>query len=302
MNITESIQEFYRRVPQANATGLSLNNAGAGHFNVFERNSCYKKTPYSRRDFYKVSFIIGTGRLHYADKWIDIDRPALLFSNPMVPYSWEAISEEQLGWFSLFTETFVHPAERKDFLQDSPLFKIGGNPVFFVDAQQQKDLSTIFKKMMAEIGSDYAHKYEMLRNYLHLIIHEAMKMQPAESFERQINASSRITSLFMELLERQFPIDAPENGLKLKTANDYATSLSVHANHLNRSVKEITGKTTTEHISARITQEAQALLNHTNWNVSEIAYSLGFEYPAYFNIFFKKQTGLTPGGLRSKAI
>jgi AraC family transcriptional activator of pobA len=220
----------------------------------------------------------------------------------MVPYSWEAISEEQLGWFSLFTETFVHPAERKDFLQDSPLFKIGGNPVFFVDAQQQKDLSTIFKKMMAEIGSDYAHKYEMLRNYLHLIIHEAMKMQPAESFERQINASSRITSLFMELLERQFPIDAPENGLKLKTANDYATSLSVHANHLNRSVKEITGKTTTEHISARITQEAQALLNHTNWNVSEIAYSLGFEYPAYFNIFFKKQTGLTPGGLRSKAI
>lgn len=302
MNNTETIQEFYRRVPQANASGLSLNNAGAGHFNVFERNSCYKKTPYSRRDFYKVSFIIGTGRLHYADKWIDIDRPALLFSNPMVPYSWEATSEEQFGWFSLFTETFVHPAERKDFLQDSPLFKIGGDPVFFVDEQQQKDLSAIFRKMMAEIESDYAHKYEMLRNYLHLIIHEAMKMQPAESFERQINASSRITSLFMELLERQFPIDAPENGLKLKTANDFAKSLSVHANHLNRSVKEITGKTTTEHISARITQEAQALLNHTNWNVSEIAYSLGFEYPAYFNIFFKKQTGLTPGGLRSRAI
>ncbi|MEO6285218.1 MAG: helix-turn-helix transcriptional regulator [Dyadobacter sp.] len=302
MSNSESIQEFYRRVPQANASGLSLNNTGAGHFNVFERSSCFKKTPFSRRDFYKVSFIIGTGRLHYADKWIDIDRPALLFSNPMVPYSWEAISEEQLGWFSLFTETFVHPAERKDFLQDSPLFKIGGNPVFFVDEQQQKDLSTIFKKMMAEIESDYTHKYEMLRNYLHLIIHEAMKMQPAESFERQINASSRITSLFMELLERQFPIDAPENGLKLKTANDFAKSLSVHANHLNRSVKEITGKTTTEHISARITQEAQALLNHTNWNVSEIAYSLGFEYPAYFNIFFKKQTGLTPGGLRSRAV
>jgi len=106
----------------------------------------------------------------------------------------------------------------------------------------------------------------------------------------------------MELLERQFPIDTPENALRLKTANDYAQSLSVHANHLNRSVKEITGKTTTEHISARITKEAQALLNHTNWNVSEIAYSLGFEYPAYFNIFFKKQTGLTPGNVRTRAV
>jgi AraC-like DNA-binding protein len=249
-----------------------------------------------------VSFIIGTGRLHYANKWIDIDRPALLFSNPMVPYSWEAISDSQLGWFALFTETFVHPAERKDFLQESPLFRIGGNPVFFLDERQQKELSVIFMKMMQEIESDYAHKYDMLRNYLHLIIHEAMKMQPAESFEKQTNASARITSLFIELLERQFPIDAPENGLKLRTANDFAQSLSVHANHLNRSVKEITGKTTTEHISARITREAQALLNHTNWNVSEIAYGLGFEYPAYFNIFFKKQTGLTPGNVRSRAI
>lgn len=302
MSHTESIQEFYRRVPQANPTDLSLNNAGIGHFNVFERNSCYKKTPYSRRDFYKVSFIIGTGRLHYADKWIEIDRPALLFSNPMVPYSWEAISESQLGWFTLFTETFVHPAERKDFLQDSPLFKIGANPVYFVNEQQQKELSMIFKKMMTEIESDYPHKYGILRNYLHLVIHEAMKMQPAETFERQTNASARITSLFMELLERQFPIDTPENALRLKTANDYAQSLSVHANHLNRSVKEITGKTTTEHISARITKEAQALLNHTNWNVSEIAYSLGFEYPAYFNIFFKKQTGLTPGNVRARAV
>ena len=302
MNKTESIQEFYQRVPSANASGHSLTNAGAGHFNVFERSSCYKKTPYSRRDFYKVSLIVGTGRLHYADKWINIDRPALLFSNPFVPYSWEAISEEQTGWFSLFTEAFIYPNERKETLQDSPLFAIGGNPVFFVNERQLTELSDIFRKMMTEIESDYVHKYDVLRNYLHLVIHEAMKMQPAETFEKQVNASTRITSLFIELLERQFPIDTPESALRLKTPTDFAGSLSVHVNHLNRSVKEVTGKTTTEHISARITKEARALLNHTNWNVSEIAYSLGFEYPAYFNIFFKKQTGQTPGSSRNLAV
>jgi len=302
MNKTESIEEFYQRVPSANASGHSLNNAGAGHFNVFERSSCYKKTPYSRRDFYKVSLIIGTGKLHYADKWINIDRPALLFSNPFVPYSWEATSEEQMGWFSLFTEAFIYPNERKETLQDSPLFAIGGNPVFFLNDKQRSELSDIFLKMMAEIESEYTHKYDVLRNYLHLVIHEAMKMQPAETFEKQVNASTRTTSLFIELLERQFPIDAPENALKLKTPTDFAGRLSVHVNHLNRSVKEVTGKTTTEHISARITKEARALLNHTNWNVSEIAYSLGFEYPAYFNIFFKKQTGQTPGSSRNLAV
>jgi len=299
MKQTESIQEFYARVPQANGFDLSMNNTGSGHFNVFERSSCPVISPYSRRDFYKVSLIIGSGKLHYADKWIQIDQPALLFSNPMIPYSWEGESETQDGWFCLFTESFVEPNEKKGFLQNSPLFKTGGNPVFFIDPQQLNELSVIFKKMLSEINSEYAHKYNMLRNYLHLIIHEAMKMRPVAQFEQHGNASSRITSLFLELLERQFPIDTPESALKLKTANDYAQNLSVHVNHLNRSVKEITGKTTTAHIAARIALEAQALLQHTSWNVSEIAYSLGFEYPAYFTNFFKKNTGASPNELRN---
>ncbi len=302
MKQSESLQEFYTRVPQANPTGLSINNAGPGHFNIFSREHCFPKTSYIRRDFYKISLIIGTGKLYYANKWIAIDRPALLFSNPVVPYSWEAISETQTGWFCLFTEDFIHPNERRESLQESPLFRIGGSPVFFIDEQQQKELSSIFCKMLAEMGSIYTHKYDLLRNHLHIIIHEAMKMQPAGTYVKHHNASSRITSLFLELLERQFPIDTPETSLRLKTANDYARSLSVHVNSLNRSVKDITGKTTTEHISSRIVKEAQALLVHTDWNVSEIAYSLGFEYPAYFNNFFKKQTHLTPSEARKSAV
>jgi len=298
MKQTETLQEFYTRVPQANPTGLSLNNAGRGHFNIFSRDCCFPKTSYIRRDFYKISLIIGTGKLYYANKWIDIDRPALLFSNPVIPYSWEAISDIQEGWFCLFTEDFIHPGERRESLQDSPLFRIGGSPVFFIDRQQQEELSAIFRKMQTEMAAAYTHKYDLLRNYLHIIIHEAMKMQPAETYKKHHNASARITSLFLELLERQFPVDTPETSLQLRTAHDFARSLSIHVNSLNRSVKDITGKTTTEHISNRITKEAQALLTHTDWNIAEIAYSLGFEYPAYFNNFFKRQTRLTPGEAR----
>lgn len=301
MKETESLEEFYERVPHANPLHLPFNNAGAGHFNVFARDACAIISPYSRRDYYKVSLIIGTGKLHYADKWIDIDRPALLFSNPVVPYSWEAESAIQQGWFCLFTEAFL-TGERQGVLQDSPLFRVGSNPVFFVDEGQQEELSAIFRKMAREITCDYTHKYNVLRNYLHLVIHEAMRMNPAATFRRQTNASSRITNLFLELLERQFPIDTPETALQLKTATDYARNLSVHVNHLNRSVKETTGRTTTEHIAKRITREAQALLLHTDWNVSEIAYSLGFEYPAYFTNFFRKNTGNTPLEARNIAV
>jgi len=302
MKLTESVEDFYSRVPKANPSGLKIDNAGSGHFNIFSRENCSPLTPYSRRDFYKVSLILGTGKLHYADKWILIDRPALLFSNPIVPYSWEAESALQQGWFCLFTEAFIQAGERQESLQDSPLFRIGSNPVFFIDELQQREISAIFLKMMKEINSDYTHKYSMLRNYLHLIIHESMKMSPAENFEKHTNASSRITTLFIELLERQFPVDTPHMSLKLKTAADFAKSLSIHVNHLNRSVKELTGKTTTEHIASRITREAKALLQHTDWNISEIAYGLGFEYPAYFTNFFKKNTGISPIEVRQAAV
>ncbi|WP_276877640.1 helix-turn-helix domain-containing protein [Chryseobacterium joostei] len=301
MKSTESLSGFYER----NAPDQVLQCIGAsgmGHFNVFPRESCSLLSPYSRRDYYKISLIIGKGKLHYADKWIQVDRPALLFSNPIVPYSWEADDEDQKGWFCLFTEQFLQNGSRLGNLQDSPLFKIGGTPVFFVEEEQQEILSDLYTKMMTEIQSDYIHKYDMLRAYLHLMIHETMRMHPAETFEPYQNASQRVASLFMELLERQFPIDSPEAFLKLKTPNDYAQSLSIHVNSLNRSVKEITGKTTSQQITGRIIQEANALLTHTDWNVAEIAYGLGFEEPAYFTNYFKKQTGVTPNTLRMNLV
>ncbi len=119
-------------------------------------------------------------------------------------------------------------------------------------------------------------------------------MQPSETVTQSKKASERITAVFLELLERQFPIESTERPLQLKTAQDYAQSLSVHVNHLNSSVKEITGKPTTAHISDRIISEAKALLQHTDWSVSEIAYSLGFEYPTYFNNFFKEEDRSDP--------
>jgi len=301
METRETISEFYERNVN-NITFKGITAPGIGHFNVFSRDDCSLITPYSRRDYYKISLIIGKGKLHYADKWIHVDKPALLFSNPMVPYSWEADDEDQTGWFCLFSDQFLQNGNRLGNLQDSQLFKIGGTPIFFVDEEQQKSVSDIFQKMMVEIKSDYIHKYDMLRTYLHLLIHETMKINPAENFEHYQNASQRVASLFMELLERQFPIDSPEAYLKLKTPTDYAENLSIHVNSLNRSVKEITGKTTSQQITSRIIQEANALLQHTDWNISEIAYGLGFEEPAYFTNYFKKQTGVTPNSLRNSLV
>lgn len=96
--------------------------------------------------------------------------------------------------------------------------------------------------MLSEQNTEYIYKDELIRNYINLIIHEALKIQPSGNFFTHKNASSQITSLFLKLLERQFPIEGPSCPLSLRTAHDFAKNLLVHVNHLNRSVREVTGK------------------------------------------------------------
>ena len=272
--------------------------SGPGQFNVFTLTEyCHKPTPYSRRDFYKISLLTTPVKVQYADRGIEIDKPALMFSNPLVPYSWEPRNNICNGYFCIFKEAFLNGA-RSEGLQESPLYKPGTNPIYFLTDAQVEYISGLFKKMEVELESDYIYKYDLLRNYVNLIIHEALKMQPSTAYFIHHNAAERIASLFLELLDRQFPIDTPQISLKLKSANDFANSLSVHVNHLNSAVRKITGKTTSAHIADRVIHEAKALLLHTDWSVADIAFSLGFEYTTYFNNFFKKQTGQTPLSLR----
>jgi AraC family transcriptional activator of pobA len=226
----------------------------------------------------------------------------LFFGNPHIPYSWKIVSTTYTGYACLFTEDFLKTSDRSESLQQSPLFKIEGTPIFNLNNEQKEFISTLFQKMIAEQSTDYPFKDDLIRNYINLIIHEALKMQPSENYSNHKNASSRIASVFLELLERQFPIESTEHPLQLKSAQDFAKRLSVHVNHLNRSVKEVTGKPTTTHIAERIITEAKALLQHTDWNIADIAYALGFDYPTYFNNYFKRMTGTAPSSLREQIV
>ncbi len=302
MSQTITLQQFYNDyLPEGAAKQCNL-LPQMGHFNVFKRGTlCKRLTQIHRGDFYKIALVIGTGILHLEDRKIEVTGRALVFYNPNTPHLWESVSEKQGGYFCLFNANFIAPSLTDNNFRNSPLYDTNLSPVYHLSREQADDLLFIFEKMMKEVESSYVQKYELLHHYLHMIIHEAHKMQPLNSTtEKHGNASARISTLFIEMLERQFPVDSTEQSLKLKTPHDFAEKLSVHVNHLNRSVKEITGKSTSEIISARIANEAKALLKHTDNTVAEIAYSLGFEHPSNFNIFFKKHTQKTPRMVRTK--
>ena len=307
----QTLDEFYKEFAGLMGQDISsllppgISKKEIGHFNVFDISETMRQAkknntmPYNRRAYYKISLIRGKNRAEYADKVIDIEKNALFFATPKIPYNWVPLDENQSGTFCIFTDTFLIKTKSGVVLDDLPIFKSGGYPVFEIDNDEADEIAKIFRKMEKEITSEYEFKYDLLRNYVLELIHYGQKLQPASASSSSQNAAERIISLFIELLERQFPIESPGQKLNLRSAKEYAERLAVHVNHLNKVLKENTGKTTTEIISSRMIQEAKILLKQTDWNVSEIAYSLGFEEVAHFSNFFKKQTSLAPLAFRS---
>ena len=298
MHKSQTLADFYRTKMQWMPENLQQDLA---HFNVFRLDDFVgpqaHAIPYSRKDFYKISLVVGQNRYHYADKVVTIDGPALLFANPLVPYQWEPLGEPPTGFFCIFTEAFLHQFVAGG-VGSLPVFQPGGQPVYVLEEAQRAAAEQLFGKMLAEIDSTYAYKYDLLRTHVLELIHSAQKLAPAATLYRTDNAATRIASLFTELLARQFPIESPQQRVRLRSAQAYADQLGVHVNHLNRALKEVTGKTTTRLLAERLVQEAQALLHHTDWPIGTISYCLGFDEPAHFTHFFRKNTGLVPTAAR----
>ena len=295
MNKAETIEAFYKRkfdwMPE------NLKNE-IGHFNVFKLEPVVdgkiKPVPYKRRDFYKITLVRVTdnSKVHFADQIITVKKQALSFSNPKIPYKWEQLENISDGAYCIFNQHFFHQYGNLD---QYSVFQPNGKHIFELTDEQAEKIEEIYKRMFEEINSEYVYKYDVLRNHIFEILHFAMKMEPSASIEnKHLNASQRIVTLFLELLERQFPIDETHQKTELRTASDFANQLNIHVNHLNRALKEITAKTTSQIIAERILQESKILLKHSNWSVSQISHSLGFGEVTYFNNFFKKHSQLSP--------
>jgi AraC family transcriptional activator of pobA len=307
------LAEFYQEVTTCTGAELStLLPSGiqqeVGHFNVFSIADLWQvdraapSAPYQCRSFYKISLLNGRSRLDYLNSTIDLVGPALVFSTPKISHQWLPQGRAQTGHFCVFTAEFLRPISSGVVLDELPIFKADGFPVFQLSAAEAARAETVFQRMQDEIASDYAYKYDLLRTYALELIHLGQKRQPATALHPAHSAPARLTSRFVELLEQQFPLENPQQQLRLRTPTDYADRLAVHVNHLNKVLKETTGRTTTALIMGRIAQEAQALLRQTHWTMAEIADSLGFTDVAHFAHFFKRQAAVAPGAYRTQPL
>jgi AraC-like DNA-binding protein len=134
--------------------------------------------------------------------------------------------------------------------------------------------------------------YPLIQAYLLACIYEIRKLMRESSLDFYPAKAFSITKQYNDLLNIHIE--------KKQSIAFYAGELKITPNHLNKSVKSVTGKTAIQLLTEARLAEAQSRLKHTEAMVGEIAYRLGFEDLSYFSRLFKKTVGITPAEFRKR--
>lgn len=254
-----------------------------------------KESNFRIRNYHKIMLLKGEGDFLYSNKIIPVKGFSLIFANPELQHKWQKRELLKSGYSCIFETDFLFKEKRIN----NHLFKKDENFVIHLDEKQYVAVEDIFKKINENINSEYIYKYDLLKILVYEIMHFALKLNNNLIEKKKLKNSDKIYQNFMDLLERQFPIDDPIQNIQLYTPSDYAHKLCIHVNHLNRTIKKITGKTTSELIKKRIIEEVKLLLLQTDWSISQIANCFNYSEVTHFSNFFKKHEGVTPTKFRN---
>jgi hypothetical protein len=147
-------------------------------FAVYEiKNSLNAISSINEKGFYKICLLTSNGINHQDEKEKKIDGAALLFEKPYASYSFDLTLIAQQGYACFFTEGFL----KNDFcpacIQHSLMPDIESSSIYLLNPKQKDFVAFLFRRMMMEQNTAYVFKDELMRDYIHLIIHEVFKMQ-----------------------------------------------------------------------------------------------------------------------------
>ena len=150
-------------------------------------------------------------------------------------------------------------------------------------------------RLELEHGVD-KHSKTLLVNYIELLLNYCMRFYERQ-FVTRSKANHDVLTRFEQLLDNYFSgTFAEQNGLP--TVKYFADKICLSPNYFGDMVKKETGRTPQEHIQEKVIKMTKERMIGTEDTVSQIAYSLGFQYPQHFCRLFKKRVGCTPNEYR----
>jgi AraC family transcriptional activator of pobA len=267
-----------------------------------EQHECRNYLSPNRREFYKALLITkGTGVFTMGLNTYYIEEPTLLFIHPNDIISWKNLSDESGGYYVLFKKAFVnHHVQLKAVIDKYGLFSEKSKSVIRLTDSEVPRISQYFERMQEEEFAAGEYKEDSMQAFMQLMMVESMKISRHPKPDEVTEDYSHIHHFF-DLLEKETSGINYSTPIRIKTAKEFADNLHMHPNYLNALLKKHTGQNASTHIRNRILDEAKALLLQTDWSLNDISYSIGFAEQPSFNLFFKKNTGVTPAVFRKSA-
>jgi AraC family transcriptional activator of pobA len=174
-------------------------------YKVYAINSDdYVQQTYNRQEFYKITLLSGNGAIYYSNRSVEIAGAVLLIGAPNTPFTWKIKPDGFTTYTCIFTAHFIK-AGCSECFGESEVFEPGNIKIFELSKSQASFLRLIFERMIQEENTKYCFKEDLIRNNICVLMHEACKLYPAQTFVIGLNNSTAPTSLIIELAERQFP-------------------------------------------------------------------------------------------------
>lgn len=178
---------------------------------------------------------------------------------------------------------------KNDLWKEFEFLRVWGNPHVKLDVKTSGFVLNLFQRLLFEYNNHGLKNQLIYQTYLHALFCEVQSVYEPLSGSNQL-AAVHIANRFKELIF---------SNIKARhLVSDYASLLHISPNHLNKTVKTITGKSPTKWIDEAIISEAKVLLCQSALSISEVSMEVGFEDQSYFTRLFKKYESVTPSEFR----
>jgi AraC family transcriptional activator of pobA len=215
-----------------------------------------------------------------------------LFSRPGEVREWRTSGLD--GACLFFTEEFVTEAfSDPRFLDRLSCFAaLRPSVALALSPQRRRVFLERFAVMQREIQALREDASHALRAVLYQVLILLNRWYTARHGECAAGSNGPLVDRFLALVERDF---ARRHGVVA-----YARELSVTPGHLSSVCRRRLGRSASSVVHARVALEAKRRLLYGDSTAAQVGFGLGFDDPAYFARFFRRETGESPSGFRAR--
>jgi AraC-like DNA-binding protein len=248
-------------------------------------------------DFYSIMFKnYCKNNIKYGRKAIDFQDGNVMCMAPNQIIEIDNEVEERpdkMGWGLFFHPDLIRSTSLNEKIKDYDFFHYEVSEALHLSEKEKNVLFECIQKIQTELLENIdVHSQSIIVSTIELLLNYCSRFYGRQMITRsQVNKS---TISQIETILRDYFAKTKVHEQGLPTVKYLADKVHFSPSYLSDLLKKETGKNAQEHIHYYLIEEAKCLLLHSNKNVSEIAFDLGFEYPQYFNKLFKQKTGKTP--------